>query len=110
MRSTRSRNRSGRSKPDTGAPSDGRSVWEAALQAKRKAHEHSVSVATLVNEHAKKNAVANKSATGALSEAEARVQEHLRELAAWYMLQGIDEATARRRAQDEIRDNPKLNR
>ena len=78
------------------------------LQAKRKARKLSVSVATLVNKHAKKNAVANKSATGALSEPEARVQEHLRELAAWYMLQGIDEATARRRAQDEIRDNPAL--
>jgi hypothetical protein len=78
------------------------------LQAKRKARKLSVSVATLVNKHAKKNAVANKSATSALSEPEARVQEHLRELAAWYMLQGIDEATARRRAQDEIRDNPEL--
>ena len=78
------------------------------MRAKRKARKLSVSAATVVNKHAKKNAVANKSATGALGEAEARVQEHLRELAAWYMLQGIDEATARRRAQDEIRDNSKL--
>jgi hypothetical protein len=78
------------------------------LRAKRKARKLSVSAATLIKKYAKKNAVGNKSATGALSEPEARVQEHLRELAAWYMLQGIDEATARRRAQDEIRDNPKL--
>ena len=78
------------------------------MRAKRKARKLSVSAAMLVNKHAKKNAVANKSASGALSEPEARVQEHLRELAAWYMLQGIDETTARRRAQDEIRDNPKL--
>jgi hypothetical protein len=76
------------------------------LRAKRKARKLSVSTPALVKKYAKKNAVANKSATGALSEPEARVQEHLRELAAWYMLQGIDEATARRRAQDEI--HPKL--
>ena len=78
------------------------------MRAKRKARNPSVSAAMLVNNHAKKNAVPNKSASGALSEPEARLQEHLRELAAWYMLQGIDETTARRRAQDEIRDNPKL--
>jgi hypothetical protein len=76
------------------------------LRIKRKARKLSVSTATVVNKHAKKDAVANKSAIGALTEPEARVQEHLRELAAWYMLQGIDEATARRRAQDEI--HPKL--
>ena len=33
---------------------------------------------------------------------EARSQERFRELVAWYMLQGVGEATARRRAQDEI--------
>jgi hypothetical protein len=36
---------------------------------------------------------------------EARSQEHFRELVAWYMLQGADEATARRRAQDEMDDD-----
>ena len=38
---------------------------------------------------------------------EARSQEHFRELVAWYMLQGADEATARRRAQDEMDDDPR---
>ena len=80
------------------------------MRAKRKARKVSVSAVTVVNKPAKKNAVANKSATGALSEPEARAEEHLRQLAAWYMLQGMDEATAGRRAQDEIRDNSKLNR
>jgi hypothetical protein len=70
------------------------------LRAKRKARKPSVSAVTMLNKHAKKN-----SASGALTEREARAEEHFRELAAWYMLQGIDEATARRRAQDEIRDN-----
>ena len=75
------------------------------MRAKRKARKLSVSALTVVNKPAKKNAVAKTSAAGPLTKSEARAEEHLRELAAWYMLQGIDEATARRRAQDEIRDN-----
>ena len=75
------------------------------MPAKRKARKLSVSAVTMVNKHAKKKGVANKSATAALTEPEARAEEHLRELAAWYMLQGIDEARARRRAHDEIRNN-----
>jgi hypothetical protein len=39
---------------------------------------------------------------GALTGREARSQERFRELVAWYMLNGVDEATARRRAQDEM--------
>jgi hypothetical protein len=38
---------------------------------------------------------------------EARTEERFRELVAWYMLQGADEATARRRARDEIDDDPR---
>ena len=37
----------------------------------------------------------------------ARMDERLRELVAWYMLQGVDEATARRRAQDETDNDPR---
>ena len=44
--------------------------------------------------------------TGALTEREARSEERLRELAAWHMLHGMDEATARRRAQEEMDDDP----
>jgi hypothetical protein len=36
---------------------------------------------------------------------EAKSEEHLREVAAWYRLQGVDEATARQRAQDEMADD-----
>jgi hypothetical protein len=36
---------------------------------------------------------------------EARTDERFRELAAWYILQGLDEAAARRRARDEIVDD-----
>jgi hypothetical protein len=36
---------------------------------------------------------------------EGRSEEHLREVTAWYMLQGVDEATARQRAQDEMDDD-----
>jgi hypothetical protein len=35
------------------------------------------------------------------------MEERFRELVAWYMLQGVDEATARRRAHDEIDDDPR---
>ena len=45
--------------------------------------------------------------TGALTEREARSEERLRELAAWHMLHGMDEATARRRAQEEMDDDPR---
>ena len=37
---------------------------------------------------------------------EARREERFRELVAWYTLQGVDEATAKRRAQDEMHDDP----
>jgi hypothetical protein len=40
--------------------------------------------------------------TGSLKGREARAEERFRELAAWYMLQGMDEATARQLAQDEM--------
>ena len=36
---------------------------------------------------------------------EARMEERFRELVAWYMLQGMDEATARERARDQMRDD-----
>jgi hypothetical protein len=45
--------------------------------------------------------------TVTLTGRQARVEERFRELAAWYILQGVDEATARRRAQDEIDDDPR---
>ena len=38
---------------------------------------------------------------------EARTEERFQELVAWYMLQGLDQATARRRAHDEIDDDPR---
>ena len=38
---------------------------------------------------------------------EAHRDERFRELVAWHMLQGVDEATARRRAHDEIDDDPR---
>jgi len=40
--------------------------------------------------------------TGSLKGREARAEERFRELAAWYVLQGMDEATARQLAQDEM--------
>jgi hypothetical protein len=67
-----------------------------------------------VKKHAKEKAAAEKVATkqrrsdtpsGTLTGREARSQERFRELVAWYMLQGADEATARRRAQDKIDDD-----
>jgi hypothetical protein len=36
---------------------------------------------------------------------EDRADERFRELTAWYTLQGIDEATARRRAREQMRDD-----
>jgi hypothetical protein len=66
-----------------------------------------------IKKHAKKMVGAEKAATkrvapsptSSLTGREARSQERFRELVAWYMLQGVDEATARRRAQDEIDDD-----
>ena len=40
--------------------------------------------------------------TGSLKGREARAEERFRELAAWYVLQGMDESTARQLAQDEM--------
>jgi hypothetical protein len=37
---------------------------------------------------------------------EARREERFRDLVAWYILQGVDEASAKRRAQDEMHDDP----
>jgi len=36
---------------------------------------------------------------------EARAEERFRELTAWYMLHGMDEAAVRQRARDQIRDD-----
>ena len=59
-----------------------------------------------------KRAAAKKTATKRLAQRyeaptgsqgrEARAEERFRELTAWYMLQGMDEATARQLAQDEM--------
>ena len=38
---------------------------------------------------------------------EARAEERFRELVAWYILQGADEATAQRHARDAIDDDPR---
>ena len=68
----------------------------------------------ILKKQAKERAVVEKVATtarrsdtptGVLTGREARSQERFRELVAWYMLQGLDEATARRRAQDELDDD-----
>jgi len=67
-----------------------------------------------IKKQAKETAAAEKTATKqrrsdtpsrTLTGREARSEERFRELVAWYMLQGDDEATARRRAQDEIDDD-----
>jgi hypothetical protein len=67
-------------------------------------------------EQAKERAAAENAATKerrsdtpsrTLAGREARSQERFRELVAWYMLQGVDEASARRRARDEIDDDPR---
>ena len=65
-----------------------------------------------IKKHSKKKASAKKIAqqynaqTSATTEREARAEERLRELTAWYVLQGMNEATARQRARDEMRDDP----
>jgi hypothetical protein len=53
-----------------------------------------------IKKQAKEKAAAKKTATKRIARAaptgrEARAKEHVREVAAWYMLQGVDEATAR---------------
>ena len=65
-----------------------------------------------IKKHSKKKASAKKVAqqynaqTSATTEREARAEERLRELTASYVLQGMNEATARQRARDEMRDEP----
>jgi hypothetical protein len=67
-----------------------------------------------VKKQAKKGAAAKKNAmktrryeapTGSLNGREARMEGRFRELTTWYMLQGMDEATARQHAQDEVDDD-----
>ena len=71
-----------------------------------------------MKKQAKQGAAAEKGATKmvappsdpptvTLTGRQARVEERFRELVAWYMLQGVDEATARRRARDAIDDAPR---
>jgi hypothetical protein len=40
----------------------------------------------------------------ALTRTEVQMQERLGELTTWYLLQGLDKATTRKRAQDQMRD------
>ena len=70
----------------------------------------------VIKKQTKERAVAEKAATKAkrpsntattLIGREARREERFRELVAWYTLQGVDEATAKRRAHDEMHDDPK---
>ena len=63
--------------------------------------------ATAAAEKAETKGVAAHAPTRALTGHNARMDERLRELVAWYMLQGVDEATARRRAQDETDNDPR---
>jgi hypothetical protein len=49
--------------------------------------------------------IAPLKATGSLKGRETRAEERFRELAAWYMLQGMDEATAHQRARNEMPDH-----
>jgi hypothetical protein len=44
-------------------------------------------------------------ATGSLKGRETRTEERFRELAGWYMLRGMDEATAHQRARNEMPDH-----
>jgi len=74
--------------------------------------------AKATNKQAKEKAVAEDAAIknvatssddrpGLLTGREAKKEERFRELAAWYILQGLDEATARQRAQDQMDDDPR---
>jgi hypothetical protein len=67
-----------------------------------------------MKKQAKETPVAEKAATkkakrpfnaAATLGRQARREERFRELVAWYILQGVDEATAKRRAQDEMHDD-----
>jgi hypothetical protein len=68
-----------------------------------------------IKRQAKAGAVAKKESTKSgppraprtLIGPEAHRDERFRELVAWYMLQGLDETTARRHAHDEIDDDPR---
>jgi len=70
----------------------------------------------VIKKQTKERAVAEKAATKkakrpsntatTLIGREARREERFRELVAWYTLQGVDEATAKRRAHDEMHDDP----
>jgi hypothetical protein len=55
---------------------------------------------------ATKNAKRPSNAAATLIGRAARREERFRELVAWYTLQGVDEATAKRRAQGEMYDDP----
>ena len=55
---------------------------------------------------ATKNAKRPSNTATSLIGREARREERFRESVAWYTLQGVDEATAKRRAQDEMHDDP----
>ena len=55
---------------------------------------------------AKKIAQQYNAQTSATTEREAWAEERFRELTAWYVLQGMNEASARQRARDEMRDDP----
>jgi hypothetical protein len=69
----------------------------------------------VIKKHTKEKTVAEKAATKkakrpsntatTLIGPEARREERFRELLAWYMLQGVDEAAAKRRAEDEMHDD-----
>ena len=75
-----------------------------------------VSKTSFREKQTKERAVAEKAATkeakrpsntaATLIGREARREERFRELVAWYMLKGVDETTAKRRAQDEMHDDP----
>ena len=84
-----------------------------AAKSSRKMSKRSFRV---IKKQTKERAVAEKAATkkakrpsntaAKLTGREARRDERFRELVAWYTLQGVDEATAKRRAQDEMHDDP----
>jgi hypothetical protein len=103
-------NRRGRQSGDIMAK---RTTCMAATKSSQKVSKTSFRV---IKKQTKERAVAEKAAarkakppsntTATLIGREARREERFRELVAWYMLQGVDEATAKRRAQDEMHDDP----
>ena len=58
------------------------------------------------NAHAIHKKPASEKRPRKLKGREAIAEERFRELVAWYTLQGVDEATARERARDQMRDDP----